>query len=80
MVFQMNPFLKEEGTELKLMSKKFKENKVVKQMRFLKRENTLSSYLNQFSYPSRTKPKKGEYTDEDDLDELLKTMKGDSVV
>ena len=37
MVFQMNPFLKEEGDELKLMSKKFKENKVVKQMRFLKR-------------------------------------------
>ena len=33
MVFQMNPFLEEEGKDFKLMSKRFNGNKVIKAIR-----------------------------------------------
>ena len=77
----MNPFAIEDGKEIKLLSKKFKETKVSKAMN-IRYAITLNSLIFKIriSFSLKRKQKKIVIEDEDDLDELLKTMKDSSMV
>ena len=50
MVFQMNPFLEDEGKDFKLLSKRFNENKIIKAIRSEQRVHTFVAQ--HVKYPS----------------------------